>query len=227
MSEGLAVKDFLKERRRMVEEQLRARGIGDERVLEAMLAVPRHMFVEEALRSQAYNDFPLPIGEGQTISQPYSVALMTEALQLQGEETVLEIGTGSGYQSAVLSRLAKQVFTVERFPRLARKARMVFDACAYTNIMMRVGDGSVGWEEKAPFEAIMVTAGAPVIIESLKQQLVPGGRLVMPVGSCRQQMLKRVVREGMTLFHEENLGACHFVPLVGHYGWRETSARSC
>ena len=227
MSEGLAVKDFLKERRRMVEEQLKARGIGDERVLEAMLAVPRHMFVEEALRSQAYNDFPLPIGEGQTISQPYSVALMTEALQLQGEETVLEIGTGSGYQSAVLSRLAKQVLTVERFPRLARKARMVFDACTYTNIMMRVGDGSVGWEEKAPFDAIMVTAGAPVVIESLKQQLVPGGRLVMPVGSFRQQVLKRIVREGAARFHEENLGACHFVPLVGHYGWRETPARSC
>ncbi|MBN1141501.1 MAG: protein-L-isoaspartate(D-aspartate) O-methyltransferase [Deltaproteobacteria bacterium] len=212
-------------RRNMVERQLKARGISDPRVLEAMLRLPRHLFVEEALRSQAYSDFPLPIGEGQTISQPYIVALMTEALQLTGGEKVLEIGTGSGYQAAVLSCLAAQVFSIERNSALARKARSVLDANGFGNISVRVGDGSLGWEAEAPFDAIMVTAGAPAVVEEIKRQLGLGGRLVMPVGSFREQVLKRIVRRGDTDFQETNLTACRFVPLRGRHGWQDVPSR--
>ena len=213
--------DFAIARRRMVEEQVRGRGVKDPRVLDAMLRVPRHQFVPEGLASQAYSDFPLPIGERQTISQPYMVAVMSEALQLCGDEKVLEIGTGSGYQAAVLALLARQVFSLERIPALARQARRTLDACGFARVNVRVTDGTFGWEEEAPFDAIMVTAGAPAIPAAYRDQLAPGGRLVIPVGDRLSQVLVRVTRRGERDFHEERLFGCRFVPLVGTHGWRE------
>jgi len=215
------VNDFAIARRRMVEEQVRGRGVKDPRVLDAMLRVPRHQFVPEGLASQAYSDFPLPIGERQTISQPYMVAVMSEALQLCGDEKVLEIGTGSGYQAAVLALLARQVFSLERIPALARQARRTLDACGFARVNVRVTDGTFGWEEEAPFDAIMVTAGAPAIPAAYRDQLAPGGRLVIPVGDRLSQVLVRVTRRGERDFHEERLFGCRFVPLVGTHGWRE------
>ena len=217
--------NFNTARNNMVERQIKARGIIDPLVIDAMLRVPRHLFVEEALRNQAYSDFPLPIGEGQTISQPYIVALMTEALQLRGGEKVLEIGTGSGYQAAVLSRIASQVFTIERNSVLARKARAILDLNGFINISIRVGDGTLGWSEEAPFDAIMVTAGAPAVVEEIKRQLTFNGCLVMPVGSFREQVLKRIIRLDETHFQEENLVSCRFVPLRGQYGWKDVPVR--
>jgi len=167
----------------MVDTQIRSRGIKDERVLKAMGSVPRHLFIEEALRDQAYNDNPLPIGDNQTISQPYIVALMTEALELRGREKVLEIGTGSGYQTAILAELADQVFSIERIAFLASKARRVLDQLKYFNVAIRVGDGTYGWREESPFDAILIAAGAPDIPKKLLEQLKIGGRLVIPVGS--------------------------------------------
>ncbi|MEJ2700680.1 MAG: protein-L-isoaspartate(D-aspartate) O-methyltransferase [Desulfuromonadales bacterium] len=213
--------DFSVARRMMVERQIKGRGVKDPIVLEAMLQVPRHLFVEEALQGQAYGDFPLPIGEKQTISQPFMVAFMTEALQLQGVEKVLEIGTGSGYQAAILSRIASRVFSVERIPELARRARRVLDSLGYNNVNIRLSDGTFGWEEEAPFDGIMVTAGAPSIPQKYKEQLAVGGRLVIPVGSKGSQVLKRVTRRGKTDFGEEDLLDCRFVPLVGAYGWAD------
>jgi protein-L-isoaspartate(D-aspartate) O-methyltransferase len=213
--------DFSIARRRMVEQQIRGRGIHDPLVLEAMLQVPRHLFVEEALRGQAYSDFPLPIGEKQTISQPFMVGFMTAALQLRGGEKVLEIGTGSGYQAAVLARIADKVYTVERIVPLARKARKILDSLGANNVNIKVSDGTVGWEEAAPFDAIMVTAGGPAIPETYLGQLSPGGRLVIPVGDRGTQVLKRVTLKGAGERVEENLLDCRFVPLVGQYGWQD------
>lgn len=211
--------NFATARRRMVERHIQGRGVTDTLVIEAMCQVPRHLFVEEALQGQAYSDYPLPIGEKQTISQPYTVALMTEALQLRGGEKVLEIGTGSGYQAAVLARIASRVYTVERFPTLARRARKILDSIGANNVNIRLSDGTHGWEDEAPFDAIIITAGAPSIPRQYLEQLVVGGRLVIPVGTMGTQMLKRVVRAGENDFAEENLLDCRFVPLVGRFGW--------
>lgn len=203
----------------MVETQLAARGIRDSRVLEAMRKVPRHLFVDEALRDQAYNDHPLPIGEKQTISQPYIVALMTESLGLSGKEKVLEIGTGSGYQTAVLAELAGRVFSIERYPALAHRANQVLQQ-TYTNYIIRVGDGSLGWPDDAPFDGIIVTAGTPNIPQPLVDQLAMGGALVVPVGDRLGQDLYKVERvpEGT---RKTNLGGVRFVDLVGKWGWKE------
>jgi len=213
--------EFSVARRRMVEELLVPKGISDQRVLETMLRAPRHLFVEQALQAQAYGDAPLPIGEKQTISQPYMVAFMSEALNLAGREDVLEIGTGSGYQAAVLSCLARRVYTIERHASLARRARQILDAVGCGNVHVRLGDGTLGWPEMGPYDAIMVTAGAPVLPERLKEQLKVGGRLVVPVGDKSQQVLLRVTRTGEDLFLEDRLVGCRFVPLVGENGWED------
>lgn len=206
-------------RKRMVEGQLIARGIRDRRVIEAMLKLPRHLFVEEAMAAQAYNDNPLPIGERQTISQPYMVALMTELLELKGKEKVLEIGTGSGYQAAVLAMLADRVCTIERIRPLAMRARKALDSLGLLNINIKVDDGTRGWEEEAPFDAIVVTAGAPDIPPKLVEQLAPGGRLVLPVGDQFSQTLVRVLkREDGSYAMEQSIG-CRFVKLIGKNGW--------
>lgn len=206
-------------RKRMVETQIVARGISDKRVIDAMLKVPRHAFVEEAMSAQAYSDSALPIGEKQTISQPYMVALMTETLQLTGVEKVLEIGTGSGYQAAILATVASRVYTIERIRSLALKARKALDSLGLLNVNLKIGDGSVGWEEEAPFDAIMVTAGAPSIPQALVDQLGVGGRLVIPVGNQLEQTLVRVTKKDDGSIVREELIDCRFVKLVGQFGW--------
>ena len=212
---------YRKQRMRMVDTQIRSRGIRDARVLRAMEAIPRHLFVEEALRDQAYNDNPLPIGERQTISQPYIVALMTEALALQGMEKVLEIGTGSGYQTAILAQLADRVCSIERIASLAGAARRMLDYLSAYNVAIRVGDGTFGWKEESPFDAILVTAGAPKIPSLLIEQLKAGGRLVIPVGDRYAQTLFRATRlsEKTLDIKKEDLGGCRFVDLIGEHGW--------
>lgn len=212
--------NYKKARERMVETQIAARGICDERVLEAMRKVPRHLFVDEALRDQAYSDHPLPIAENQTISQPYIVALMTESLELKGGEKVLEIGTGSGYQLAILAELADRVFSIERYPDLGHRANSILRKLGYTNIIIRVGDGTLGWPDEAPFDGIIVTAGTPQIPQPLIDQLAMGGRLVVPVGDRFAQDLIQVrrVAEGIK---KTNLGGVRFVNLVGKWGWKE------
>jgi len=210
--------EFALARERMVVEQLERRGIRDARVLRAMRKVPRHRFVDEALVGRAYGDYPLPIGEGQTISQPYMVALMTEALGLVGHERVLEIGTGSGYQTAVLAELCAKVFSVERIKGLADRAVGILDSLGYCNVLVRVGDGTLGWRDEAPFDTILVTAGAPVIPESLIEQLDPKGRIVLPVGDANSQVLRKGVRKD-TGMHWTELGDCVFVKLIGQQAW--------
>ena len=210
--------NFERLRREMVQAQLEPRKIKDQRVLEAMRKVPRHKFVPERMRREAYDDHPLPIGEGQTISQPYMVAIMTELLELRGEEKVLEIGTGSGYQLAILAELAREAFSVERFGPLADQSRTRLRELGYRNIEIRTGDGTLGWPERAPFDGIIVTAGAPRIPPPLIEQLSEGGRLVIPVGEERHQELYRVVKEGGGT-RKEYFGGCVFVPLVGEHGW--------
>jgi len=205
-------------RGRMVAEQLERRGIRDPRVLRAVAKVPRHMFVEEALVGRAYGDHPLPIGEGQTISQPYMVALMSEALELAGHERVLEIGTGSGYQTAILAELCGKVFTVERLKSLSDRAMRRLDELGYYNVLARVGDGSMGWREEAPFDAVMVTAAAPDVPAALLDQLPVKGRLVIPVGDAHTQVLRKCVREDNDL-RWTDLGGCVFVKLIGQQGW--------
>ncbi len=202
----------------MVQTQLAARGIRDQRVLDAMGEVPRHLFVDRSLLDEAYDDNPLPIGDGQTISQPYMVAIMTELLKLTGRESVLEIGTGSGYQAAVLSRLCHWVYTVERFASLSEMARENARLCGYENITFLVGDGTEGWPEAAPYDGIIVTAGAPGVPENLVEQLHIGGKLVIPVGDRFSQTLKRVIRTE-TGTKVENHTGCRFVDLVGKFGW--------
>lgn len=213
--------DYSIARRNMVDRQLKARGIKDPRVLAAVGQIPRHLFVEDAFASQAYGDFPLPIGDKQTISQPYMVGLMSEALQLTGKEKVLEIGTGSGYQAAVLAKLAGRVFSVERIPALARRARRILDSIGCGSVNIKVTDGTLGWEEEAPFDAIVVTAGAPSVPDCYLRQLAIGGRLVIPVGDMGVQVLKRITRTGENSFFEDQLVDCRFVPLLGKLGWRE------
>ena len=202
----------------MVREHLMDRGIKDPRVLQAMTKIPRHRFVDSALADRAYNDEPLPIGERQTISQPYMVAFMSEALELTGGERVLEIGTGSGYQTAVLAELCLNVFSVEKFGPLAEKARGLLDELNYYNVALHVGDGTLGWSEHAPFDAIIVTAGSPELPRPLIAQLSIRGRIVLPIGNERSQMLKRFQRTVSGL-QEEGLGDCRFVKLLGRYGW--------
>jgi protein-L-isoaspartate(D-aspartate) O-methyltransferase len=203
----------------MLEKDIIPRGVKDERVLEALRTVPRHLFVDDNQRMNAYEDHPLPIGEGQTISQPYIVASMTEALKLDGSETVLEIGTGSGYQTAILAELAGRVYSVERVPSLTGKSRKVLDSLGYNNVLIKLSDGTLGWEEYAPYDRILVTAGAPSIPEPLTDQLRPGGILVIPVGSNTLQELTRVTKGEDGTLTEERLGSCVFVRLVGKHGW--------
>ena len=206
---------FARARAEMIERDLRGRGIKSARVLAAMDAVPRHLFVPEPLRAAAYEDRPLPIGAGQTISQPYIVAFMTELLQLKGDEKVLEIGTGSGYQAAVLARLAREVCSIEILPALSERAREVLLQLGYANVQLKVGDGFFGWREKGPFEAILLTASAPKIPEPLWQQLREGGRLVMPLGEERRaQRLMRFTKIGGKPVAEDLTGVL-FVPLTG------------
>ncbi|MFP3871041.1 MAG: protein-L-isoaspartate(D-aspartate) O-methyltransferase [Syntrophobacteria bacterium] len=213
---------FTAARNRMVETQLRSRNIKDPRVLAAMAKVPRHRFVEEALYNQAYNDHPLPIGDKQTISQPYMVALMTEALEVREHDIVLEIGTGSGYQTAILAELGEKIYSIERIRSLYIKARRILDELGYRNVVLKVGDGTFGWKEYAPFDAIIVTAGSPDVPQPLVDQLAMDGRLVIPVGDRYTQSLTKVVRikEGIRKY---DLGGCRFVNLVGRHGWQESS----
>jgi protein-L-isoaspartate(D-aspartate) O-methyltransferase len=208
-------------RERMVTEQLQARGIRDSRVLSAMRKVPRERFVDESMRERAYEDSPLPIGYGQTISQPYMVARMCELAELHGDEAVLEIGAGSGYQAAVLSQLARQVYAVELRPELGQRAQERIGALGYANVEVGVFDGTHGWRERAPFDAILVAAGAPEIPALLVDQLADGGRLIIPVGPRQGQRLAIVTRRGVD-FTTEWTTPCSFVDLVGKYGWGGT-----
>ena len=207
-------------REEMVKNQIEARGITDPNVLSAMRAVPRHLFVSEAFADQAYDDHPLPIGEQQTISQPYIVAEMTQALALTAEDRVLELGSGSGYQAAVLAQIAYRVYTVERIHALYSKSRKIFDRLQYHNIVSSYADGTLGWEEESPFDAIIVTAGAPEVPLVLVNQLAVGGRMVLPVGNQTTQELIRIVRTEQGV-HQTRLGGCRFVRLVGEHGWKK------
>lgn len=210
--------NFERARARMVEEQLVGRGITDARVLAAMARVERHRFVDEALQDRAYDDKPLPIGARQTISQPFMVGLMTQVLELRGAERVLEIGTGCGYQTAILAELTANVFSIERISSLAIGARQLLDQLGYYNAAIRVGDGTLGWSDEAPFDVVLVTAGTPQVPRPLISQLGEGGRLVFPIGEEELQTLVRIRKEGARL-REEYFGDCRFVKLVGRYGW--------
>ena len=211
---------YERQREEMVRNQLETRGITNAKVLAAFRKVPRHLFVSEALRDQAYGDFPLPIGEQQTISQPYIVAEMTQALELTADDRVLEIGTGSGYQAAILAEIVYRVYTVERIRSLYMSARKLFDQMHYHNILTRYSDGSCGWMNESPFDAIVVTAGAPEIPEVLIHQLRIGGRMVIPVGNRFSQDLIQIYRDEEGI-QKTNLGGCRFVKLVGEQGWKE------
>lgn len=207
-------------RREMVARQIERRGIRDERVLQAMLLVPRHLFVPEEYVNASYTDEPLPIGDRQTISQPFMVAAMAEALLLKGPERVLEIGAGSGYQAAVLSRLTREVIAIEAQPALVPRARERLARLGYANVRVEEADGSMGWSQDAPYDAILVTAAAPSVPPPLVEQLADGGRLVLPVGGAENQELIRITKsEGRT--SQESLYACRFVPLIGRYGWQD------
>ena len=212
---------YRRQREEMVKKQLKTRGITDTNVLGAMLNVPRHFFVSEALMDQAYGDFPLPIGEQQTISQPFIVAEMSQALQLSKDDRVLELGTGSGYQTAILAAIVSRVYTIERIHTLFVKARGLFDALKYHNIVTRYSDGTSGWKAESPFDAIIVTAGAPQLPEHLISQLAIGGRLVIPIGDIHSQELIQLKREKQGV-SKKSLGGCRFVKLVGEYGWKES-----
>ena len=211
-------KKFERQREEMVRKQIEGRGITDPDVLNAMRKVKRHLFVSEALMDQAYGDFPLPIGEQQTISQPFIVAEMTQALQISKDDRVLEIGTGSGYQAAVLAEIAYRVYTIERIHSLLIRARRLFDRLKYHNINTRLADGTTGWLDESPFDAIIVTAGAPIIPSVLVQQLAVGGRMVVPVGDQHSQELMKLVKDEIGV-NQTNLGGCRFVKLIGEHGW--------
>jgi protein-L-isoaspartate(D-aspartate) O-methyltransferase len=211
--------DFPKARLKMVVEQITSRGIKEAKLIAAMKKIPRHLFVEEALQNQAYTDHPLPIGEKQTISQPYMAALMTEASLLTGKEKVLEIGTGSGYQTAILAELSEKVFSIERIRPLAIRARKLLYELGYFNVEIKIFDGTFGWVEESPFDAILVTAGSPDIPQPLIDQLTTGGRLVIPVGDAFVQDLFRMTKTE-TGVKKEDLGGCRFVKLIGKYGWK-------
>ncbi len=210
--------EFERLRERMVQQQLCARMLRDARVLEAFRRIPRHLFVPEALRHRAYEDGPLAIGYDQTISQPFMVALMVEALHLQGHERVLEVGTGSGYEAAILSQLALEVYSVERVPELAIHATRQLEALGIANVAVTTGDGTLGWPAHAPYDGILVAAAATTVPPPLQEQLVEGGRLLIPLGTRKVQMLLCVQRHGQTFF-ERPLTACAFVPLIGQHGW--------
>jgi protein-L-isoaspartate(D-aspartate) O-methyltransferase len=207
-------------RERMVRTQLVPRGIRDERVLEAMKKVPRHRFVDPGMVGEAYADHPLPIGDGQTISQPYIVALMTEALGLTGGEKTLEIGTGSGYQTAVLAELSREVYTVERIKSLLERAENTLKGLGYKNVYFKAFDGTLGWPEHAPYDAVIVTAGAPAIPAPLRDQLAEGGRIVIPIGNRYSQELVKITKTDQG-FEEKYLGGCRFVNLIGVHGWKD------
>jgi protein-L-isoaspartate(D-aspartate) O-methyltransferase len=209
---------FARERERMVEEQLIARGVRDPRVIEVMRRLPRHVFVDEALRDRAYGDHPLPIGEGQTISQPFIVGRMTELLQLAGREKVLEVGTGCGYQAAVLAELAERVCTMERIPRLASRARETLERLGYRNVWVRTANGTLGWPDEAQFDRILVAAGGPGVPPPLFEQLAEGGRMVIPVGEVTGQVLQVIEKVQGTMRVTQDSG-CVFVKLVGKYAW--------
>jgi len=211
---------FNKLREDMVKTQLMSRGISDKLVLDAMKKVPRERFLPKDLEGSAYDDCALPIGEGQTISQPYMVAIMTEKLVLSGGEKVLEIGTGSGYQAAVLSEIAGEVITIERIPAIAERSKKLFDELGYKNIKVIVADGTLGLPQAAPFGGVIVTAGAPSLPKPLIEQLSDGGKLVIPVGETFEQTLMIVTKHGDRIDIERSIG-CVFVPLVGKYGWKE------
>ncbi len=207
-------------RRRMVERQIEARGVTDARILEAMLEIPRHLFVPEIYRSAAYDDGPLPIGHGQTISQPYIVAVMTDMLEITPGDRILEIGGGSGYQAAILGRLATEVITIERLPDIAALARRNLNAVGAANVTVVEGNGTLGYTERAPYDGIIVTAAAPDVPEPLVEQLAEGGRLIAPVGSRGMQMLVKIVKKEGRVVRTSH-GGVMFVPLIGAYGWDE------
>lgn len=211
---------FREARERMVYRQIEQRGVRSPRLLDAMRRIPRHLFVPQDLRDRAYDDSPVPIGLGQTISQPYIVAAMTDLLQLQGDETILEIGTGSGYQAAVLGKMARSVHTIERHPELADQARAVLAELGYDNVFVHIGDGTLGWPSDAPYQGILVTAAAPDMPAPLIEQLGEGGRLVIPVGDTRQQDLERWRKTGERI-DREVIFPVSFVPLRGYYGWHQ------
>jgi protein-L-isoaspartate(D-aspartate) O-methyltransferase len=212
--------DYAWARDRMVQEQIVGRGISDSRIIAAMRKIPRHLFVDPGIVNRAYDDSALPIGNKQTLSQPCMAARMTEALSLAEDEKVLEVGTGSGYQTALLAELCFNVFSVEKLRALSRKARALLDRLEYHNIALHVGDGTIGWSEHAPYNAIIVTAGAPKAPKPLLDQLAIGGRLVIPIGDEQAQTLMRITRTRNS-FKQEPLGECKFVKLLGKYGWRE------
>ena len=212
---------YERQREEMVQQQIAARGITDAKVLAAFRKVPRHLFVSEALRDQAYGDYPLPIGEQQTISQPYIVAEMTQALELKHDDRVLEIGTGSGYQAAILAEIVYRVYTIERIRTLYVQTRNLLDKLKYHSIVMRCSDGTSGWHDEGPFNAIIVTAGAPEVPEKMLDQLVEGGRMVVPVGNQHSQELIKFTKNKSGI-HKSNLGGCRFVKLIGAHGWKET-----
>jgi protein-L-isoaspartate(D-aspartate) O-methyltransferase len=212
--------DYKHARERMIKTQLIPKGIKDKGVLEAMSKVHRHLFLEEALAGEAYNDHPVPIGHKQTISQPFIVALMTQILKLTGKEKTLEIGTGSGYQTAILAELSSKVYTIERIRPLMEKARYLLNSLDYTNILFKYYDGTLGWQEYAPYNAIIVTAGSPQIPENLVEQLAEGGRMVIPVGGKTNQELFEVIRL-KTGYKTVRHGGCRFVDLIGAHGWKE------
>lgn len=213
------VEEWKFERERMVQEQIIARGVKDERVLQAMREVPRHLFVEKTYYHQVYNDYPLPVGHGQTISQPYMVAVMTELLELKGDENILEIGTGSGYQTAILALLCSKIYTMERIAELTKDARSRLEKLGFRNISFMVGDGSIGWLDYAPYKGIIVTAGAPDIPNALIEQLDENGRLVIPVGYEHSQVLN-VVKKHKGRIYRKEIFECTFVPLLGKQGWK-------
>jgi protein-L-isoaspartate(D-aspartate) O-methyltransferase len=210
--------DFEKMRKGMVEEQLIARGISDKKVLDAFLKVPRHKFIDREFIENAYSDHPLPIGSSQTISQPYMVALMTEKLEVKSSDNVLEIGTGSAYQLAILAELAREVYSVERVESLAATSVKIMKELGYKNFSVKVGDGTLGWKEHSPYDGIIVTAGAPGVPESLLEQLKDGGRLVIPIGSSFGQALTLIEKRGKSITTTPICG-CVFVPLIGKEGW--------
>lgn len=215
---------FKRARQQMVQTQIAARGITHKGVVNAMLTVPRHMFVEEGLYAQAYGDYPLPIGDKQTISQPYMVAFMTEALGLTGKEKVLEIGAGSGYHTAVLSMLSAKVYAIERIPAIASRARKTLDTLNCSNVIVKIGDGTLGLAEEAPFDAIIAAAYSPSVPPAYIEQLAAGGRLVMPVGSSDSQGLLRITKLPKGI-KKEVLGGCRFVKLIGKHGFNEEYKR--
>ena len=215
-----ATKAYAGQRRKMIEEQLLERGIKDLALMEVMSRVPRHLFVDSSLQQRAYGDCPLPIGENQTISQPYIVASMTEALQLKGEERVLEIGTGSGYQTAILAEMASQVFTIERIRPIVQKTKVLLNSLMYENIIFKVFDGTYGWRDQSPFDAILISAATPNIPTALIEQLADRGRLVAPVGGRESQKLTVLSKIGSRLVSREK-ESCKFVPLIGKFAWPE------